>query len=114
MPYLKINTNVSLDKDRKNALAASASTLLSQLLGKPESYIMVEIASDASIMFASTNEPAVYIELKSIGLPEADTEKLSASLCDFIDAQIGVPPDRIYIEFSPAARHLWGWNKHTF
>ena len=114
MPYLKIKTNITLDKDSEIALASTASTLLSQLLGKPESYIMTEVVSDASIVFATTDEPAVYIELKSIGLPEADTAILSASLCDFIDTQIGVPPDRVYIEFSSAARHLWGWNKSTF
>ena len=25
-----------------------------------------------------------------------------------------IPPERIYIEFSSPARHMWGWNSRTF
>lgn len=114
MPYLKINTNIALDKDREKALALCASPLLSELLNKPESYIMIEVTSNLNIVFAASTEPAAYLELKSIGLPEADTKMLSSRLCDFIQSQIDITPERIYIEFCSANRHLWGWNKNTF
>lgn len=114
MPYLKISTNISLDKESENSLAYKGSALLSQMLGKPENYIMIEVNSDASILFASTNEPTAYLELKSIGLPESETKELSAQLCGYISSELDVPTNRIYIEFSAATRHLWGWNNSTF
>lgn len=114
MPYLKISTNISLDKESKISLATKGSVLLSQILNKPESYIMVEVKSNSTILFAGKTDAAAYLELKSIGLPESGTKALSAQLCDYISTQLEVPSDRIYIEFSSAAKHLWGWNNSTF
>ena len=50
----------------------------------------------------------------AIGLPGDRTRAFSDTLCGLITAHLGVAPDRIYIEFSDAARHLWGWNSGTF
>lgn len=114
MPYLKINTNISLDKESERSLAYKGSTLLSQILSKPESYIMIEVNSDSTVLFAGTDEPTAYLELKSIDLPESATKELSAQLCDYISTELNISANRIYIEFSPATRHLWGWNNSTF
>ncbi len=114
MPYLKISTNQVLDKESESELAAAMSPLLATMLGKPESYIMVEIQSGLSMLFAGSAEPLAYLELKSIGLPESRSGEFSKQLCDFINARLDINRDRIYIEFSAAERHLWGWNSDTF
>jgi phenylpyruvate tautomerase PptA (4-oxalocrotonate tautomerase family) len=114
MPYLKINTNQALDNVSESKLASAASPLLAKILGKPESYIMIEIQSGVSMQFAGSTEPLAYLELKSIGLPESRSAELSKQLCDFISSQLDISIDRIYIEFSSAQRHLWGWNGSTF
>ncbi|MFS8802740.1 phenylpyruvate tautomerase MIF-related protein, partial [Synechococcus sp. R60.2] len=31
-----------------------------------------------------------------------------------IEARLGIPKKRIYIEFSDAKGYLWGWNGTTF
>lgn len=114
MPYLKINTNVHIDKDHETRLAKDVSALVSGLLGKPESYVMTEINSSLSMSFAGSADPLAYLELKSIGLPGDKTSAFSESLCNFITDHLKVDPARIYIEFADAQRHLWGWNKSTF
>lgn len=114
MPYLKISTNMSLDQERETALASAASTLVSQLLSKPESYVLIEINSAGTMLFAGSDEPLAYMELKSIGLPENKTADFSNELCRLVSAQLNINTDRIYIEFASAERHLWGWNKDTF
>ncbi len=114
MPYLKINTNQSLDNDSENKLASAVSPLLATMLGKPETYIMVEVHSGLSMLFAGSAQPLAYVELKSIGLPETKCSEFSRQLCEFIAAQLDISTDRIYIEFSSAERHLWGWNSGTF
>ena len=55
-----------------------------------------------------------YSELKSLGLPEQQSAEFSATLCDLVQQQLGVPPDRVSIEFASPPRHLFGFDGGTF
>jgi len=114
MPYLKIQTNTDINEDAKKKLIAKASATIADALGKPERYVMVAIDPPVTMSFAASFDPCAYMELKSIGLPETNTVGLSASLCSLVEAEIGVPAERSYIEFSDAPRPMWGWNSGTF
>ena len=92
----------------------NATTMLSKMLGKPLQYIMVNIETNNNMMFAGNNKPLAYVELKSIGLPQNKTSVFSAELCSFLENEINVQKDRIYIEFSDARRNMFGWNGGTF
>lgn len=112
MPYLKIQTNQRpADQD---AVVAEASHLAAEQLGKPEGFVMVALETGVPMAFAGNTEPAVYMELKSLGLPEDRTRDLSAALCGFAEGQLGVPADRVYVEFSGPPRHMWGFKGGTF
>jgi len=54
------------------------------------------------------------VQLKSLGLPEANTASYSAQLCEILQSELGMDTARIYIEFSAPQRHMWGWNGGTF
>ena len=114
MPYLKININQQMETDQQNQLCLDASAMVADILSKPESYVMVEINTGLCMSFAGNQESLAYLELKSLGLPEDKTTQLSESLCTFINKQLGISEERIYIEFASGPRHLWGWNKGTF
>jgi phenylpyruvate tautomerase len=75
---------------------------------------MVSVESNTAMQFAGTDEPLAYLELKSIGLPNALIAPASKALCDLITEETGVATNRIYIEFTDAPRHMWGWNGGTF
>jgi len=114
MPLLKIHTNQSLDDAAQTALMQKASSTVAGLLGKPERYVMIALVTDQPMLFAGSDAPLAYLELKSIGLPDDATPSLSAALCQLISEALDIAQDRIYIEFTSAERHLWGWNGHTF
>jgi len=114
MPYLKIQTNQTLDADKSQDLLSQASTLVARELGKPESYVMVAIEAPTPMLFAGTDAPLAYLELKSIGLPESKTTALSQALCSMMEEAAGISKERVYIEFADAARAMWGWNGRTF
>ena len=114
MPLLRIETNVSLDAANAEALVARASQAVARELGKPERYVMVAVRPDTPMLMAGTAEPAAFLDLRSIGLPDSRTEALSGAMCDLIEDEIGVPPDRVYINFTDVARAHWGWNGGTF
>jgi phenylpyruvate tautomerase PptA (4-oxalocrotonate tautomerase family) len=114
MPLLRIQTNLALDTAALRELPQLASRRVAELLGKPERYVMVSLEHNPAMLFAGTDAPLAYLELKSIGLPAARTGELSKALCELVGQQLGVAQDRIYIEFANAPGNLWGWDGGTF
>lgn len=114
MPLMTLKTNVDLSDLQLDSLLPQCSALVSKLLGKPESYVMVAIEGGISMSFAASTDALAFIELKSLGLPDNRTTELSRGLCKFINESLGIPSDRIYIQFSSPARHHWGWDEKTF
>lgn len=114
MPTLRILTNVQVAAEDRADLLARASRTESELLSKPESYVMVILEDGCDLIFAGTSEPAAYLELKSLGLPELKTAHYSRSLCDLLADALGIPVERVYIEFAAPPRHMFGWNSGTF
>jgi len=114
MPYLKIQTNHRLETERATQLIKTASRLVAEGLGKPERYVMVALEPPLPMVFAGRDDPAVFMELKSIGLSDDKTPGLSQSLCQLVSSELGVPGDRVYIEFQDSPRKMWGWDGGTF
>ena len=88
MPLLVIATNTTIDNSQQ--LAEQASSLTADILGKPESYVMVKIKPEQTLLFAGTNAPAAHVKLKSLGLPENRTAEFSEKLCGFISSTLNI------------------------
>jgi phenylpyruvate tautomerase len=114
MPYLKLTTNIAVNKEQSPKLLNQFSQLLAKETGKPERYIMVELADDKEMLFGGNNEPLAYVECKNIGLSSQQAQSLSASISQLLASSLQLPADRIYIEFSNCPANLWGWNGSTF
>jgi len=112
MPYLHVRTNTIVN-DHLHFLSVCSATV-AQALGKPERYVMVEVSDNRSMMFAGSETPLAFLELKSLGLTTAQTADLSAILCALIQQELAVSADRVYIEFAAPERAMFGWNKGTF
>ncbi|MGD2073556.1 MAG: phenylpyruvate tautomerase MIF-related protein [Gammaproteobacteria bacterium] len=114
MPLLKIETNQSVAAEDRSQLIAKASQQVASMLGKPERYVMVSLQVNPAMLFGGSDAPLAYLELKSIGLPEARTAELSQGLAELMKAELDLPADRVYVEFADAPRSMWGWNSGTF
>ncbi len=116
MPLIKVQSSVSEpEKTAIDGLLKSLSAKLAKHLGKSESYVMTAFQSDVPMTFAGTVEPVCYLEVKSIGkMSPTQTKAMSQDFCQMINDKLGVPINRIYIEFADVERHLWGWNGSTF
>jgi hypothetical protein len=112
MPYLHVRTN-AIVHDHLHFLAVCSSTV-TKALGKPENYVMVELSDNRPMMFAASEAPLAFLELKSLGLTTSQTSELSATLCALMQQELAISADRIYIEFSAPERTMFGWNKGTF
>ena len=114
MPYLALRTNRTIQSELGESLLQALSHAVADGLGKPERYVMVSLHDKSPMLFAGSDAPLAYLELKSIGLPAERTAALSASLCAAVGERLEIPQDRIYIEFADAERHRWGWDGATF
>ena len=114
MPYVQIQTNIDVKAEQQGTLLAKVSQTVAQALGKSESYVMVALEANTPMLFAGTDQPTAFLMLKSIRLPTENTHDLSQILCSFIEENLKIPKDRVYIEFINAQASLWGWNGGTF
>lgn len=114
MPYLKIQTNLSLGKKSQHTILRNASSLIALELEKPESLVMVALQPDTTMIFAGSSEPVAFLELKSVGLPGRKTRKLSQALCELIGQHLGIAKDRVYVKFINVKHGMWGWKGDTF
>jgi len=114
MPYLKIQTNLLLSKKAERNILKDASLLVAQELGKPEEFVMIAVQPDTPMLFAGTDDPVAFLELKSIGLPAQRTKQLSQTLCTLINRHLGIRPERVYVKFIDVRRGMWGWKGDTF
>ena len=114
MPLLKLETTVVLPDDKRQALLASLSKTVAETIGKPEQYVMVS-ASHAAMQMSGNPGDAAFVDVRSIGgLTHDVNRKLSQKVCKLLNDSIGVPPNRIYLNFSDVEASHWGWNGSTF
>ena len=114
MPYFSIETNQSIDPPSNRQLLKKTSAFIANLLGKPESYVMISIKPDTPLIFGGSDAPAAFVRLKSIGLPRDRCPELSEKICNLIEQELAVPRDRVFIDFKDLARNMFGWNGKTF
>ena len=111
MPFIKVQTNQKLEN--KEEILKKLSAEMAEMLGKPESYIMTAL-ENLKMTFGGSTEKTAFIQVKSIGLKKSMTEELSQFLCEFLEKELKIKQDRIYIEFKDAPGAMWGWDGGTF
>ncbi len=114
MPLLKLETTVMLSDEKRRALLASLSQIAAQTIGKPEEYVMVTV-SPAAMLMAGKAGDAAFVDVRSIGSLSGDVNRqLARKVCTLLKDSLGVPPERIYLNFTDIAAGNWGWNGDTF
>jgi phenylpyruvate tautomerase len=114
MPLLKLETTVPLSAERQSALLASLSKIVAETIGKPEQYVMVTI-HPASIVMSGKPGDAAFADVRSIGGLSSEVNRLLAQkVCKLLKDSVGVPPDRVYLNFTEVKAANWGWDGQTF
>ncbi len=114
MPLLKLETTAALAEDKRSALLASLSKIVAETIGKPEHYVMV-VANPAALLMAGKPGDAAFVEVRSIGgLGGGVNRKLAEKICGLLHTSLGIPPNRVYLNFSDVAASHWGWDGSTF
>jgi phenylpyruvate tautomerase PptA (4-oxalocrotonate tautomerase family) len=116
MPLIQVFTSAPKPPaPREKKLLGELSRALSTHFGKSEEWVMTCLVPGLAMTFAGAEAPSCFAAVKNVGklAPERAT-RLSEELTARLAEGLGVPKERVYIEFSEAEGRLWGWNGETF
>lgn len=115
MPLIKLQMSESCSQETKEELCCELSRICAEGIGKPESYVASLVEDDAVIAFGGAIQNSAYVEVKSIGgLNGSVNRNLAAAICGCLEAKVGIPGSRIYINFTDVPASSWGCNGSTF
>lgn len=114
MPLMKLQVSTPLSDEKERELLPALSKIVSEGIGKPETYVMVSIERGAGMM-SGTGDDSAFADVRSIGgLDGATNARITRELCALLKETLGIPPDRVYINFTDVAAANWGWDGGTF
>lgn len=115
MPLIQVFTAATPDAAATEQLLRDLSSALATHFEKPERYVMTSLVPGVAMTFGGTPGATCFAAVKNIGKLTPDkTAKLSADLTARLAHGLGIPANRIYLEFSEAVGYLWGYDGGTF
>jgi phenylpyruvate tautomerase PptA (4-oxalocrotonate tautomerase family) len=114
MPLLKLETTVALNEEKQKSLLSGLSRTVAETTGKPEQYVMIT-ASHSSILMSGKPGDAAFVDVRGIGgLTGSVNRQLTEKICRLLNQSLGVPANRIYLNFTDVEGGNWGWDGNTF
>lgn len=115
MPLIRVQTSTPIDQAARAATMKSLSGAVAEILGKPESYVMVVLEPETPMLFAAGAEPAAFAEVRSVGQVSADQSRsLSARICEIMGAEAGIDSGRVFVNCAGVDGAMWGFDGRTF
>ena len=114
MPYFSIETNKKINSNNLNKLSKKALKFISKMLGKPEKWVMVSVKNNTPMIFGERDDFSAFIDLKSINLKKENCPEYSIDICDFVQNELRILPENIYINYYNIDKKMFGWNKGVF
>lgn len=114
MPLMKLHTSVPVPAEQQDALIKSLSAIASEVIGKPETYVMVALCTGPMCMGGEPG-PAAFVDVRSIGGLSGDVNRqISERVCGLLSETLDIPANRVFLNFTDVARTHWGFNSATF
>jgi phenylpyruvate tautomerase len=114
MPLLRLEVSAQVPQGRRETLLRAASKIMADVTGKPEAYVMVTLSVCSSTMGGQVT-PVAFADVRGIGgMSKSTNVTLSKSLCDLLQKELGIPPDKVYLNFTDVPATNWGWKGNTF
>lgn len=112
MPHIKITSNTPIPREKQAAIKAQLGQDAS-IIGKTESWLMVELCESVPLFFKGSDAPAAIASVDLYGAAGADKYgKMTAAITKLLSGQLDIPADRIFVKYSEY-KH-WGWNGSNF
>lgn len=113
MPFIDSKVSVSISEEKRDIIKTKLGEAIT-ILGKSESWLMVGFEDNYCLYFkGDQNAPTAIVEIKLFGKASSDAyNKMTASVCQIFNSELGIPSDRIYVKYEEVAN--WGYNGFNF
>ena len=113
MPMIEAKVTMELPAEKRDVLKAEFGKAVS-VIGKPESYLMVNLVDKQDLYFAGSKlDKGACVEVKVFGsVDSASSDKMTARLCEILQKELGIPGNAVYVSYWGTSN--WGWNGGNF
>ncbi|HOD03118.1 MAG: Macrophage migration inhibitory factor (MIF) [Firmicutes bacterium ADurb.Bin300] len=113
MPYIEVRTNIKVSQEKEINVKEKLGQAVT-LIGKSESWLMVEITDLCRLWFkGKSDSPTAFVEVKLLGKASPSSYgKLTGEICDILSQELAVNPSSIYVKYEEIEH--WGYNGGMF
>lgn len=109
MPHINIKTNKEIIKEKELLIKEKLGEAIS-IIGKSESWLMIEFNSNCNMYFKGSDDDCAYIEVKLFG--SSTYNEFTNVLTDLISNELNILPSNIYVSYFET--NNWGYNGSNF
>lgn len=112
MPLITTKVSTDITKEKEIALKSQFGSAIG-LIGKSESWLMVEFRDNCRLYFKGDDAPSAMIEVDLFGkASDSGYDALTERLTDIVETELGIPKGRIYVRYSEIDH--WGYSGFNF
>ncbi|KAG8374457.1 hypothetical protein BUALT_Bualt11G0134200 [Buddleja alternifolia] len=105
MPCLDISTNVNLDGLESDSIFSELTKAVSEIVEKPETFIMILLKGSVALTFGGNKEPAALAEIVSMGAINSEVKrKLIVTIGSILQNKLSIPRTRFVLKVFDAGR----------
>lgn len=114
MPFINVKLSGKLVPEKIESVKAKLGKAISLLPGKSETYLMVNLETDCHLYFrGNCDAPTAMCCVSVFGkVPRDACEALTAEICNILESEAAVPPNRCYVKFEFS--DTWGYDRYLF
>ncbi len=113
MPFINSKITVKVSDEKREKIKSELGKAAS-IIGKPESFLMVGFEDEYCLYFAGNKlEKGAFISVDVYGsVSSSAADQMTARICEIYEEELGIPGDKIYVEYRGTSD--WGWNGRNF
>ncbi len=112
MPLITAKVSTEISKEKEIALKTQFGKAI-ELIGKSESWLMVEFRDNCRLYFKGKSEPCAMIEVDLFGrASDSGYDALTEKITEIVEAELGISKSRIYVKYSEIEH--WGYSGFNF
>ena len=112
MPLITAKTSVEISKEKEVVLKEKLGKAI-ELIGKSESWLMIDFQESCHLWFKGEETPSAMIEVDLFGkASDSGYDALTKAITDIVSDELGISPDRIYVKYNEI--NHWGYSGFNF
>lgn len=112
MPLITTKVSTEISKEKEASLKTQFGKAI-ELIGKSESWLMVDFQDNCRLYFKGSDEKCAMIEVDLFGkATDSGYDALTGKLTEIVESELGIDRGRIYVKYNEISH--WGYSGFNF